>query len=70
MDPNPGDVGTAQFNALTWGAEAQALGYDLYTYDGNLAMAKWLFGHHGPAPWKYAKSNLGSICRLRVALQF
>lgn len=41
--PNPQDIGLAQINLPTWGAKAKELGYDLFTYDGNLAMAKWIF---------------------------
>jgi hypothetical protein len=36
--PNPNDIGLGQINLPTWGAKAKELGFDLYTYDGNLAM--------------------------------
>lgn len=54
--PNPNDVGLAQINLPTWGAKAKELGDDLFTYQGNLAFAKWLFDHEGDAPWKYSKN--------------
>ena len=41
--PNPEDIGLAQINLHYWGAKANALGFNLYTYAGNLAMAKWIF---------------------------
>jgi hypothetical protein len=53
--PNPDDIGLAQINLPTWGATAQKLGLNIYTYDGNLAMAKWIFNHYGSGPWKYSK---------------
>jgi hypothetical protein len=57
--PNPDDVGLAQINLPTWGAKAKELGFDLYTYDGNFQMAKWIFDHYGSAPWKYSKGCWG-----------
>ncbi len=53
--PNPDDIGLGQINLPTWGATAKQLGFDLYTYEGNLAMSKWIFDHYGAAPWKYSK---------------
>ena len=37
--PNPEDIGLAQINLPTWGATAAKLGFNLYTYQGNLNMA-------------------------------
>jgi hypothetical protein len=57
--PNPNDVGLAQINVPTWGATAKSLGFDLYTYQGNLDMAEWIFDHYGSAPWKYSEGCWG-----------
>jgi hypothetical protein len=57
--PNPNDIGLAQINLPTWGAKAKELGFDLYTYQGNLGMAKWIYDHYGSAPWKYSKGCWG-----------
>ena len=57
--PNPDDVGLAQINIPTWGAKARQLGLDLFTYDGNLAMAKWIFDHYGSKPWVYSEGCWG-----------
>ncbi len=45
------DIGIAQINDKTWGAQATALGYDLYTKEGNEAMAKWIISKYGTKPW-------------------
>jgi hypothetical protein len=52
----PDDIGMAQINLGYWGAEALKLGYDIYTYDGNLKMAKWIFDHYGSGPWFWSRS--------------
>lgn len=53
--PNPDDIGIGQINLPTWGPKAKELGFDLYTYDGNVAMSKWIFDHYGWKPWVYSK---------------
>jgi hypothetical protein len=57
--PNPEDIGLGQINIPTWGAKAKELGFDLYTYAGNLAMSKWIFDHYGSGPWKYSEGCWG-----------
>jgi hypothetical protein len=57
--PNPNDIGLAQINIPTWGAPAAELGFDLKTYEGNLAMAKWIFDRYGSAPWRYSQKCWG-----------
>lgn len=46
------DVGIMQINETYHGEEAKALGYDIYTLDGNLAFAQWLYDKEGTAPWQ------------------
>jgi hypothetical protein len=41
--PDPDDKGMLQINVPTWGAKAKELGFDIYAYDGNLAMGKWIY---------------------------
>ena len=53
--PNPDDIGLGQINLPTWGAKAKELGFDLYIYDGNVAMSKWIFDHYGWKPLTYSK---------------
>lgn len=57
--PNPDDIGLGQINLPTWGKKAKELGFNLYTYDGNLAMTKWIFDHYGRSPWNYSKGCWG-----------
>jgi hypothetical protein len=58
--PNPKDIGLGQINLPTWGTKAKALGFDLNTYDGNLAMSKWIYDHYGWKPWTYSKGCWGA----------
>lgn len=53
-----GDVGVAQINIKTWGAEAKALGLDIYgSAADNLAMARIVLKEQGLTAWTcYNKS--------------
>lgn len=48
---NRGDIGVMQINEYYHGEKADELGYDLYTIDGNLAYARFLYEHEGLTPW-------------------
>lgn len=48
---NPMDIGKYQINTAVWGDEAYKLGYDVYTEDGNEAMALELYRRQGTDPW-------------------
>ena len=48
---NPGDVGVMQINEKYHADEAAKLGYDIYTTEGNVAFAKYLYGKYGTQPW-------------------
>ena len=59
---NRSDIGLMQVNEYYHGAPAKKLGFDIYTVDGNLAYAKWLYNREGGQPWKssspcWGKSN-------------
>lgn len=45
------DVGIAQINVKTWGAKALELGYDIYTTEGNLKMARYIYDTAGIQSW-------------------
>ncbi|MBI2023559.1 hypothetical protein HYT01_03295 [Candidatus Giovannonibacteria bacterium] len=49
---NKSDIGKYQINKEYWLALAEDLGHDIYTEEGNLAMALVLYEKYGTAPWK------------------
>ena len=49
---NKYDIGRYQINILYWEELAKELGHDIYTEDGNEAMALELYRRYGTAPWK------------------
>ena len=48
---NPADVGVMQINEKYHADEAVKRGYDIYTTEGNVAFAKYLYGKYGAQPW-------------------
>jgi hypothetical protein len=48
---NKSDVGVMQVNEYYHGKTADKLGYDLYTIEGNLAYARYLYNREGARPW-------------------
>lgn len=49
---NPYDIGRYQINALHWEEEAEKLGIDIYTEEGNEAMALYIYKRFGTKPWR------------------
>jgi hypothetical protein len=47
----PDDVGICQIHESLWEDKARALGYDIYTLQGNEDMALYLFNNYGVQPW-------------------
>ncbi len=61
---NNKDVGVMQINQHYQGAAAKKLGFDLYTLQGNVAYAQYLYEKQGTQPWAsssacWSKSNAG-----------
>lgn len=62
---NKSDVGVMQINKYYHLKQAEKLGYDLHTIEGNMAYAKALYEKEGTKPWnasskcwkKYAKTD-------------
>ncbi len=50
-EQNNKDVGVMQINEHYHLDTATALGYNIYTVDGNLGYARYLYTHEGTAPW-------------------
>jgi hypothetical protein len=48
---NPEDVGIMQINEKYQAERAEKLGFDIYTLEGNMAYAKWLYEKEGVKPW-------------------
>jgi hypothetical protein len=49
---HPQDTGLFQINAVVWAKQAEALGYDIRTRDGNESMARYIFDNYGSVPWQ------------------
>jgi hypothetical protein len=49
---HPQDTGLFQINAVVWAKQAEALGYDIRTRDGNESMARYIFANYGSVPWQ------------------
>mgnify|MGYP001545878328 CR=1 FL=1 len=56
---NHSDVGIMQVNEYYHGAIAQKLGLDLYTIEGNVAYARYLYDKEGTQPWVSSKPCWG-----------
>ena len=65
-EKNRYDLGVMQINELYHGDKAKELGYDLYSADGNVAFARYLYEKQGAKPWlsssacwaKFAESDI------------
>lgn len=56
---NPNDIGMCQINVQPKNGniqQAEKLGLDVYTEQGNIKMANWLYAHQGLTPWDSSKS--------------
>jgi len=60
---NPYDIGKYQINVLYWGEKAKELGYDIFTEEGNEAMALQMYREQGTKPWLSSKPCWGSAKR-------
>lgn len=52
---NQDDIGKYQINEKIWGGKARMLGFDLYTEEGNEAMALELYRRYSTEPWIWSK---------------
>lgn len=53
---NPDDVGVMQINTQYHEERAVAMNMDLFTLNGNLAYAKYLYEKEGSQPWSSSKA--------------
>ena len=56
---NNKDVGVMQINEYYHGKTADKLGLDLYTMQGNVAYAQYLYDKEGTTPWNSSKPCWG-----------
>ncbi|OGC82848.1 hypothetical protein A3D68_02605 [Candidatus Adlerbacteria bacterium RIFCSPHIGHO2_02_FULL_52_17] len=56
---NKSDLGIMQVNEYYHGKTAERLGIDLYTIQGNLAYARYLYEQKGTGPWISSKPCWG-----------
>lgn len=56
---NPQDIGMCQINLKYHGAAADALGYDLFTEEGNIRYTNYLYDQQGTQPWYLSGSCHG-----------
>lgn len=52
---NPDDIGKYQINLKHWGDDANKLGYDLFTEQGNELMALYIYHKKGTQPWHWSQ---------------
>lgn len=52
---NSDDKGSCQINAYYHQEQATSLGMDIYTEEGNIAYAHWLYEKEGSQPWLWSK---------------
>lgn len=48
---NKSDIGVMQINEYYHGKKAEELGYDLYSIEGNMLYARYLYNREGLTPW-------------------
>lgn len=56
---NNQDIGMCQINLTYHGKAAEKMGIDLFTEQGNIRYANWLFEQSGYTPWNWSKPCWG-----------
>ena len=56
---NPEDIGILQINEYWHLEDSKAMGWDIYTLEGNLAYARYLYSIQGLGPWGWSKDCWG-----------
>lgn len=64
---NPLDVGVMQINEKYHAAKAVELGYNLYSTEGNMAYARYLYDTQGTRPWVHSKPCWNSVREVALA---
>lgn len=61
---NQNDIGVMQINETYHGKAAKVLGIDLYSLDGNLEYARYLYDKEGTRPWNSSKGCWGGTAAI------
>ncbi len=64
---NRSDVGVMQINEKYHAAKAVQLGYNLYSTEGNMAYARYLYETQGTKPWVHSKWCWNSVREVALA---
>lgn len=56
---NRSDIGVMQINKYYHGDKAKALGVDIFSRDGNMEYARYLYEKEGVTPWNASRSCWG-----------
>lgn len=57
----PADTGVFQISVDYHGDEAKTLGFDIYSLDGNIAFAKYLYDKNGLKDWSASKKCIEKL---------
>lgn len=60
---NSDDIGVMQINTRFHGKRAESLGIDLYSLNGNLEYAQYLYDKEGTKPWSASQACWGKIAK-------
>lgn len=63
------DIGLCQINTYFHGSRAESMGIDLYSVDGNIEYANYLYEREGSKPWQASKRCWGSPDRLELSIK-
>ncbi len=60
---NSDDIGVMQINTRFHGKRAESLGIDLYSLNGNLEYAQYLYDKEGTKPWASSQACWGKLAK-------
>jgi len=63
---NKGDIGVMQINEKYHAVDASKLGYNIYTVEGNVAYARYLYEHKGADPWSSSSPCWSALTLARI----
>ncbi len=63
---NKGDVGVMQINEHYHAEDANKLGFNIYTAEGNVAFGRYLYGKYGSQPWSSSAPCWGGSAQLAL----